>query len=254
MSTTVGLAPKVLLRDTRGEDRRQTVRRVLLACGALSSFLYVVATDVIGAAQWSGYSRTTQMVSDLFAIGSPARPMLVVVVVGGYSLLLVAFGVGIRASARGNRALRRTGVILAAYGISNVVAGFFPLTLGDEASVPMHIVATDLNLVLMLAALGFGAAALHGRGRIYSLATIATTVVMGLVAFASAPSGPSVWLGIGERISIWAFLTWVVVLAIVAWRNSEPISDVVADGRSRRSLSGRVYDWVYERCSHPTTS
>lgn len=253
MSTTVGRAPEVLFRETRAEDR-ETGRRVLLACGALSSLLYVVATDVIGAAQWSGYSRTTQMVSDLFAIGSPARPILVPWVVGGYTLLLVAFGVGVWASAAGNRGLRSTGGALVAYGISNVVAAFFPLTLGDDASVPMHIVATNLNLVLMLAVLGLGAAAFHGRLRIYSLATIATTVVMGLVAFASAPAGPSLWLGVGERISMGAVFLWIAVLAIAVWQGPVAGGDGVAVGQRRRSLLGRMYDWVYERCSNQTTS
>jgi hypothetical protein len=215
----------------------------------VSSVLYVVATDVIAAAQWSGYSRPTQMVSDLFAVGSPARPVLVVLVAGGYSLLLVAFGSGVWASAHGNRSLRRTGAALAAYGISNVVAAFFPLTLGDDASVPMHIVATNLNLVLMLAALAFGAAAFPGRLRIYSLATIATTVVAGLVAFASAPAGPSPWLGVGERISIGAFLLWVPALAVAVWRPPEQGAEVAAHGRGRPNVFARMYDWVYDRCA-----
>lgn len=106
MSTIVG-APEALGRPRAGHWRAR-VRPVLLACGAVSSVLYVVATDGIGAAQWNGYDRTRQMVSDLFAIGSPARPMLAVV--GDvYSLLLIVFGIGLWASAHGNGRLRRAG-------------------------------------------------------------------------------------------------------------------------------------------------
>ena len=87
----------------------------------------------------------------------------------------------------------------------------------------MHIVATNLQLELtILAAIGFGAAAYQGRFRIYSIATIATTTLAGIAAFASASSRPNLVLGIGERISIWTFLLWVAVLAVAASRAQEP--------------------------------
>ncbi len=237
MTATIGRAPERLLRDTAAGDRRETIRKALLACGVLSSLLYIVATDGIAAAQWAGYSRTTQMVSDLFAVGSPGRPALLVLVGGGYT-----------ASAHENRFLRRTGAALVAYGISNVIALPFPLTLGSDASVPMHIVATNLQLVLMLAAIGFGAAAFGGRLRVYSVATLVTTTVTGLAAFMSAPAGPSLVLGIGERISIGAFLLWVAVLAVTAWHSPED-GDTEVDRRRRRNVLERSYDWVYERCT-----
>ena len=246
MSTAVDRAP-VVFGEARNRDWRQVVWRALLACGAVSSLLYIVATDGIGAAQWESYNRTTRMVSDLFAIGSPARPLLLVFT-PCYTLLLIAFGIGLASSSHASRSLRLTGYTFIAYGLANVVASCFPLTLGVDASVPMHIVATNVLLVLMLAAIGFGAAAFRGRFRTYSLATVATTIVAGLVAFASAPGGPSLWLGIGERIAIWTFLAWVVVLAVVTWQ-VRGTGSRLAGGQRRRSLVGRMYDWVYERCS-----
>jgi hypothetical protein len=68
-----GLGPRGVL----ASDARQIVRRVLLAAGVLASLLYVIATDVVAAAQWDNYSRTGEMVSKLFAVGSPARPVLI---------------------------------------------------------------------------------------------------------------------------------------------------------------------------------
>lgn len=56
--------------------------------------------------------------------------------------------------------------------------------------------------------LGSGAAAFRGRFRLYSIATVVTSVVGGIAAFASATGGPNLMLGIGERISIWSFLLW----------------------------------------------
>jgi len=81
----------------------------------------------------------------------------------------------------------------------------------------MHIVATNSQLVLMLAAMGFSAAALHGWLRGYAIASLVLSVVAGIVAFMAAPYEPNIVLGIGERISIGAFLLWVIVLALALW-------------------------------------
>lgn len=202
-------------------QRGDALRRGLLAAGALSSLSYVVATDGLAAARWEGYRRTEQMVSELFAVGSPGRDVLVPFT-WLYTLLFTAFGVGVWMSARGNRGLRIGGGLLIGYGLWNIMGGLYPLTLGEEASVPMHIVATNVQLALMVAAMCFMAMGFHGRMRVYSLVSLAVSAVMGMVAFMAAP-GPNLVLGIGERISIWAFLLWVAVLAVVLWKR--PSSD-----------------------------
>jgi hypothetical protein len=51
------------------------------------------------------------------------------------------------------------------------------------------------------------------------------------VAFMAAP-GPNLVLGIGERISIGAFLLWVAVLAAALWRSGQ---DAAAEERQKRS-------------------
>ena len=124
-----------------------------------------------------------------------------------YTLLFTAFGVDAWISARGNRALRIGSGLLIGYGLWNIMGALYPLTLGDDASVPMHIVATNVQLALMVAAMCFVAAGLHGLMRWYSIVSFAVSAVMGVVAFMAAP-GPNLVLGIGERISIGAFLVW----------------------------------------------
>jgi hypothetical protein len=162
---------------------------------------------------WDGYSRTEQMVSELFAVGSPGRQLLVPVT-WLYTLLVTGFGIGVWYPVQGNRLLRIGAGLLTGYGLSNILGAFYPLTLHKAASVPMHIVATDIELVMMVSAMCFVAMGFHGRMRVYSFASLGTCLLMGIVAFMSAP-GPSLLLGVGERISIGVFLVWVVVLAMV---------------------------------------
>lgn len=73
-------------------------------------------------------------------------------------------------------------MLLIAYGVSNIVALFFPLDLSSGAAVPMHIVATIMRLVLMLAPMGFAAAAFHGWLHVHSIASLITSIVAGVVA------------------------------------------------------------------------
>jgi Protein of unknown function (DUF998) len=219
MSGTTEQAPGRVQDDVPAKAAHDTVRKALLAAGVLSSLLYVVATDIFAAAQWDNYSRTQEMVSKLFAVGSPSRgPALIVLVGGAYTALMIAFGFGVWASAHKNRALRVTGALLIAYGAANILGTFFPLDLNNDASVPMHIVATSMLLVLMLAAMIFAAAAFHGWLRVYSIVSLITSVLAGIVSFMAAPHEPTLVLGIGERISIGAFLLWVAVLAVALWR------------------------------------
>lgn len=199
-----------------GSPRQDAVRRVLLAAGPLSSLFYVVATDGLAASRWEGYRRAEQMVSELFAVGSPGRGVLVVFT-WLYTALFVAFGVGVWNSVQGNRALSIAGGLLTAYGLWNIMGALYPLTLGDDASVPMHIFATNIQLGLMVAAMCFVAAGFHGRMRWYSILSLLASALMGMVAFMAAP-GPNLVLGIGERISIGAFPLWVAVLAAALWR------------------------------------
>jgi hypothetical protein len=199
--------------ESRGKE---TLRIALLAAGPLSSLLYVVFTDGIAASQWAGYRRTEQMVSELLAVGSPGY-QVVAPLTWLYTVLFTAFGLGVWTSVRGHRALRIGAGLLTAYGLWNIMGALFPLRLGDDTSIPAHIVATNVQLGLMVAAMCFVAAGFHGRMRAYSIVSLAMSALMGMVAFMAAP-GPNLVLGVGERISIGAFLLWVAVLAAVLWK------------------------------------
>ncbi|UKA72205.1 DUF998 domain-containing protein [Arthrobacter sp. FW306-06-A] len=204
------------------EGHRSDVLRIsLLAGGPLSSLLYVVFTDGIAASQWAGYRRTEQMVSELFAVGSPGYSVTAPFT-WLYTVLFTAFGIGAWISVRGNRALRVGAGLLTAYGLWNILGAIFPLRLGDDTSIPPHIIVTNIQLALMVAAMCFVAAGFHGWMRIYSIVSLVAAAAAGIIAFIAAP-GPNMVLGISERISIGAFLLWAAVLAVVLWKQPRPV-------------------------------
>ena len=90
----------------------------------------------------------------------------------------------------------------------------------------MHIVFAMVTVLLMLLAIGFGAAAFGRRFRLYSIATMVILVAFGALTGVDGPriaaNLPTPWLGVWERINIGAFLLWIVVLAIALLRIENP--------------------------------
>jgi hypothetical protein len=200
------------------------LRKILLSCGIMAPMLYIVTTVLAGQG-WEGYSAASQSISELFAVEAPTKsfvdPPLIV-----YSLLVYAFGVGIWLSAGGKRALRVVaGAIIAKEVLGLVIQLFFPMHLrGGEVtfSDAMHATLTGVGVLSMLVAMGFGAAALGKRFRLYSMGTFVVFLLMALLAFwdggRMAQGLPTPWMGVWERITIFAYFVWTVVLAITLWR------------------------------------
>lgn len=69
-------AHRPALEATRGTAARDRITLVqgLLLCGVAYAVTYVVANDAIAATFYSGYSRTSQAVSELSATGAPTEP------------------------------------------------------------------------------------------------------------------------------------------------------------------------------------
>jgi hypothetical protein len=202
-------------------------RKVLLVCGILSSLLYVAMTAIV-AMRYQGYSSASQTISELSAIGAPTRSLWL----GpgfAYTLLVTAFGWGIRLSAHGNRPLRVVGGLLVIYGLTGLVWPFAPMHQravleagGGTFSDTMHITLSIVTVLLMLTAIGCGAAAFGRRFRLYSIGSIVVLVAFGVLTGRDGPrisaNLPTPWLGVWERIDIGVFLLWVVVLAILLLR------------------------------------
>jgi len=199
------------------------VRKVLLVCGILSSLLYV-GTDILAAMRYEAYSYTSQMISELMAIGAPTRPFMVAPM-SVYNVLVIAFGIGVWGAAGRKRRLRFTGILLVAYGAVSAVGLFSPMHLrGAELSATdtMHIIVTSVIVLLTLLYIGFGAGAVGKWFRLYSIGTILALIVFGTWAGLQGPrvaAGlPTPWMGAMERVNVYSSMLWVLVLAVVLLR------------------------------------
>lgn len=206
-------------------------RRPLVTCGILAGVLYVAMTFLVGLL-WDSYSVSDQTISELSAIGAPTRPLWMALA-AVYTALMMAFGWIVWTSAP-HRTLRVAGGLLlvqAAFGIfwppmhqrAVLAAG------GGTLTDTLHIVWTIVTSLFFMGALGFGAAGLGKRFRLYSVLTMAIVFACGACAGTYAPALqadlPTPGVGVWERINTSAFMLWIVVLAAA----------LVRTGRSREA-------------------
>ena len=208
VTSPVGLSEKIL-------------NKLLIICGILSSLRYL-SINIIVPIQDPGYNVASQTVSELSAIGAPTR-VLWNLLCPFYSLLIIPFGWGIWVSAGHNRKLQVAAVLILIYGFS----GFFwpPMHLREalaagEGSLTdtIHVLFAMMTIALMLLIIGFGAAALGKKFRVFSIICILIFIVSAILISLDSPGVsanlPTPRLGIWQRINIGVFLIWVAVFAM----------------------------------------
>lgn len=212
-------------------------RKLYLVCGILAPLLYV-ATDVVVAMRWEGYSYVAQTISETFAIGAPTRPLVLLRGLA-YSVLVFAFGLGVWGSASGKRPLRVAGALLIGIALVDLVAPFAaPMHLrGAERTLTdtMHIILASVDVLFILMIIGFGAFAFGKRFRLYSIGTILVVVAFGTLAGLDGPriaaNLPTPWVGVTERISVFSYMLWLVVFAIGLLRVQGELRQASLGGR-----------------------
>jgi hypothetical membrane protein len=233
MSTTIERVPEQL-RDQETESCEPYIKRSLLWAGIAAVALYVLG-DLVSGLLYDGYSFRDQAISELSAFGSPVRPLMVTVIVL-HDVLLAAFGAGVWWSAS-RRSLRWAGLVLAAIGVSGLPTHtvFAMSSRWMEAGFndTMHIGFTMMFSLLVVAAIVLSAIAYRGWFRTFSISTVAILMAFG-AASAFAMSGveenATAWVGGFERINAYAYLAWLVVLAVMLLRHrSDALKITVPD-------------------------
>ena len=198
------------------------LQKGLLSCGILASLLYLFA-NIITPIRYAGYKVASQTISELSAIDAPTRTLWISLM-AVYTLLVIAFGIGVLQTTSGNRRLRVAGILI----IVCAVFGYFwpPMHQrevlaagGGTLTDTLHIVWTAITVPLMMLAVGFGGAALGKRFLFYSLLTIAVMIIAGWITGIDGPkiqtNSPTPWIGIWERIIIGVHTIWFVVFSIM---------------------------------------
>jgi hypothetical protein len=211
------------------------MKKVFLVYGIFAALLFA-AMNVFVAMQWEGYSSASQTVSELSAIGAPTRPLWIALA-AVYTVLLIGFGWGVRESGRRDWRLRILGGLLIAHAIvgftwppmhQRAVLAAGGATLTDT----LHLVWAAVTILFMMLEIGFGAAALGKRFRVYSVATAMTLLAFGTLTALDASrvqaNLPTPWAGVWERVNIGGYLLWLIVLAIALLYAPD---DVGATGR-----------------------
>jgi hypothetical protein len=212
-----------------------TLLKVLLICGILASLLYV-ATDILAGMLWEGYSFSSQAISELSAIGAPTRPLVVTLGII-YDVFLIAFGLCVWVIVGGGQrrrgALRLIGGVLVVIGaIGFVWAPLFPMHLrGAEMTFTdtMHWAIAGVVVLLILVMITLGAIAYRRWFRLYSIGTLVTLLVVGMWSIfvggaQIAAEHSTQFFGLMERITVYGYLVWVAVLAIVLLRQEITLS------------------------------
>ncbi len=205
-------------------------RKSLLICGVLSMLWYVIV-NIIVPIQYPGYDMVSQTVSELSAVDTPTRTLWFVLCIF-YSLLFIAFGLGIWLSAKGSWMLKFVALVI----IFDALLGFYwpPMHQrkiiaagGGTSTDTLHLVWAFIHLGLMLLMIGFGAATLGKGFRIFSVAIVLIFLVFGILTTKESlgieANLPTPHVGIWERINIGAYMVWVIVFAIMLMRrNNKP--------------------------------
>jgi hypothetical protein len=206
------------------------INKIFLTCGILSSLLYA-AMNIFVPMLFPGYSSVSQTVSELSAIDAPTRSLWVILS-AMYTLLIAAFGWGILKSAKQNRPLRITGILIIIYA---AIGLFWPpmhqrevlAAGGGTFTDTLHIAFTIITVILMLLVIGFSAASMGSSFRLYSIITV--LVLLGFGVFTGLESSQleanlsTPLIGVWERISIGVYMLWVVVLSVTVLRKEGPI-------------------------------
>jgi hypothetical protein len=204
-----------------------SLTRSLLVCGIVGAAFFVAMDWLASFCLYPGYDYTSQQVSELSAIGSPTRDFWMTMGFP-YAALSFAFAFGVWSASAGRTRLRLTAVLLALFALNSLIWGWVaPMHMRGvafSATDTMHIALTVVAVVLMVMFMTIGST-VFGRGfRIFSMLTIAAMLVAGSVVGMQVPAIaqglPTPWMGLVERVSVYAPSLWITGLALMLLREN----------------------------------
>jgi hypothetical protein len=196
----------------------EKIKKWFVICGILSTVIYI-ATDIVATLGYQNYSYVSQCFSELQAVDAPTRPF-VVIFMSIYNLSILLFSIGLMLTDKRKRALV-AGLMLIGYAFSGEITTlFYPMHMrGVEGNLSdtMHANLTFVFVFFTLLFMGFAATLYEKKFLLYTVFTVLLLILFGSLAGMDgslmAENLPTPWLGIKERINIYASLLWILIFA-----------------------------------------
>jgi hypothetical protein len=189
--------------------------------GIAAPIVYTAAA-ITGGFMINGYSHVYNTISELTATNAPKIP-LIQILFSLYNLLLIFFGIGtcVYLDTPRRKKTQAAAFMLAGIGILGLGMYFYPQEPRNMAMTftgIMHIILASMAslftmIAVMLAGSSFKSDSKLNHFRIYSYLTFAFIFITGGLAAANVANN-SAFGGLFERLTIGAFMLWVLVVAI----------------------------------------
>lgn len=200
------------------------MRGALLYCGAIAAMLYF-GMDRLAGRLINGYNFMSQSMSDLSALGISTRPLVVSINMLA-ATFIIAFSIGVWHMANKAFLSRATAGLVIGQALAGLIMiMFFPTQLGERPDVSSpSVIIGALGVVMLVLAIGFGAAAFRGWFRILSIGVLLAYALLAFLRFATVARSPveaAVSLvGAQERTMLYIFLLWILALSVYCLRSS----------------------------------
>jgi len=193
-------------------------------CGVIGPITFTIVVIALGLLQ-PAYNHVTQYVSELGAMGAPNA---IIMNVAGFFLLgmlIVAFAFGLHFGVNEGKGSRTGPVFLAVSGAGFVAVGLFPCDPGCmnvSFSGLMHVVSARITWIGLILALLFIAQRFKSdpEWKGYRLYTLATALIVLIVAVMLDFIGIEGWMGALQRVFLGVRLLWLEIVAIKLLRLS----------------------------------
>lgn len=207
--------------DETNDIKAGSFIKFMLICGILAQ-LFWIGADIIASIMYKNYSFLHQAISELTAIGSPVKSLLMVTNNYIFTPLYLAFGIGILLLAKQLRILKTIAIFIFIQFFLSLISILFPINArGNEMGLNgiMHSIIYILIPVIYMLIIGFGSKVFGKRFLIYSIVTLVLVVIGFVLTGIAVPKivagTDTPWLGVYERVNAYGSMVWLIVFAIL---------------------------------------
>jgi hypothetical membrane protein len=204
---------------------RDFMKKIYALFGILGPFVYILAV-FIGGALRNDYSQITNTISELTVANAPNK-LLMDLMFSFYNISLLIFGVGayLDSSIDDSKKYRVASIFLALIGLLGLSMYFFPQDPRGAAATmagTIHIILAGIISPLTIISIFLIGLSMRKYREMkvftaYSFLSGVIVLVSGGTAAVSIANN-SIYGGLFERITIFTFMIWVIILSIIILR------------------------------------